>query len=216
MGTTIEQTPAPPALLTPHVVNEEPLAPEAFVEFIQQFGEERRFEYIHGWVVEMAGGSLQHGRITMNVVRALSSQVLPKGFEVMAHNLRVALDDDQSYVLPDVVVFEEPPEIEMFTDQTDVLTNPLVVFEVLSPSTRDVDTLVKGRGYRQLETLQEIVTIEQETASVTVYRRGEEETWILKDIEGLDQTLNLPSLDARLPLTDVYRGVLDEDEPETP
>lgn len=115
--------------------------------------------------------------------------------------MRVSIPTARSYFYPDVgVVCEEPRfEDEVF----DTLLNPIVVIEVLSPSTEAYDRGEKFAHYRQLTTLQEYVLIAQDQIRVEHYRRQERQ-WIFTDFEGTDEMLRLPSIKCELPLQDIY------------
>ena len=105
---------------------------------------------------------------------------------------------------PDVGVVCEDPRFE--DDVFDTLLNPIVVVEVLSPSTEAYDRGEKFAHYRQLTSLQEYVLVSQDQIRVDHYRR-QERLWIFTDIEKHDEILQLPSLQCEVPLQEIYERV---------
>ena len=99
-------------------------------------------------------------------------------------------------------------------DETqETITNPKVIFEVLSPSARDSDRGGKFELYRQLPSFQEYVLIAQDRAAVEVRRKSPDGRWIMTFYEGLDSVAKLESLDIELPLGELYEGVVLDPKP---
>ena len=163
----------------------------------------RRSEYENGEIIAMAGASGEHNQITANLVRFLGNKLDGTPCTALSQDMRVALSY-RKYYYPDVVVVCGKPEYR--DDHVDTLLNPLIVFEVLSPSTESRDRKTKLRAYRDLETLQEIVYVSQEIPLVEIYRRDGDK-WILNDFEGLDTMLILASLDCTLLLREIYSRI---------
>ncbi|MFN7935888.1 MAG: Uma2 family endonuclease [Bryobacteraceae bacterium] len=84
------------------------------------------------------------------------------------------------------------------------VSNPKVIFEILSPTTQDYDYGGKFLLYRRLPSIQEYVLVSRDQPRVEVYRRVPEEKWMLSTYEGIDGTLILESLDLRIPLNELY------------
>ena len=109
-----------------------------------------------------------------------------------------------SYCYRDVsVVCEEP---RFADDVFDTLLNPIVVVEVLSPSTEAYDRGDKFAHYRQLESLQEYILVSQDKLRVFHYTRHATQ-WIVTDFQALDQHLPLTSIQCELPLQEIYENV---------
>jgi Uma2 family endonuclease len=98
----------------------------------------------------------------------------------------------------------------------DTLTNPTVLFEVLSPSTEAYDRGRKFELYRKIESLQEYILLAQDRPFVERYvRRGN--TWVLSDLSTLDDSLQLESIGCTLALRDIYDKVeFPLEPPESP
>ena len=84
---------------------------------------------------------------------------------------------------------------------------PTVVFEMLSPTTRQTDLLRKAEEYKGVETLKHIVMVEPDVAVVLHYARGEDGTWQEIPLEGRDAVIDLGGIGEMLPLSEVYEGV---------
>jgi len=118
--------------------------------------------------------------------------------------MRVSISTAKSYFYPDVSVVCEEPRFE--DNVFDTLLNPIVVIEVLSPSTEAYDRGEKFAHYRQLTSLQEYILVAQDQIRVEHYRRQEKQ-WIFTDFEKQDEVLTLSSLQCELPLQDIYERV---------
>ena len=161
-------------------------------------------EYIKGKIIPRSSSNRAHNLINGNIVGELHTRL--KGTEcfVFANQMRVSIPAAKSYFYPDVGVVCEEPRFE--DDVFDTLLNPIVVIEVLSPSTEAYDRGEKFAHYRQLTSLQEYVLVAQDQVRVEHYRRQERQ-WILTDFQECDEILLLPSLQCELPLQDIYERV---------
>ncbi|MDE0019084.1 MAG: Uma2 family endonuclease [Candidatus Poribacteria bacterium] len=161
-------------------------------------------EYLSGEIVAMSGASNEHNLITVNTLNVLYNQLADRGCRVYASDMRVGIGAGVSYFYPDVAVVCDEPRFE--DDAFDILINPIVVIEVLSPSTEAYDRGEKSVRYRQLEPLQEYLLISQDRVHVEHYlRQGKQ--WVLSEFSTLEDVLSLVSIGAELPLRQVYRFV---------
>ncbi len=161
-------------------------------------------EYLSGEIVAMSGASLAHNLITVNTVTQLYNQLTEGGCRVFTGDMRVGIGAGVSYFYPDVTVVCDEPRFE--DDAFDTLINPQVVIEVLSDSTANYDRGEKFIRYRQLESLQEYILISQDQVHVEHYlRQGKQ--WVLSEFSALENVLPLTSIEAELPLRQIYRFV---------
>ena len=121
-----------------------------------------RHEYVKGRVYAMSGGSVRHGLITTNISTDFNNQLEETDCKVSALATRVKVEEMESYRYPDVLVY--CGEEDYVDDRTDTLGNPLVVVEVLSPSTALKDRNEKLIEYVRSNTLQEYVLVSQHEA----------------------------------------------------
>lgn len=107
---------------------------------------------------------------------------------------------------PDVTVV--CGEMRFHDDVRDMLTNPTVLVEVLSPTTEAYDRGAKFAQYRRLDALREYVLVSQTEMRVEVFTRGDDGRWTLSEAIGLDAECPLVSLGIALPLAEVYERVV--------
>ena len=108
----------------------------------------------------------------------------------------------KKYLYPDLLVYCGEPQL---TDEVeDTITNPNVIFEILSPSTTDYDQGGKFRLYQQLPSFEEYVLVSQDTPRVEVSRKTSDDTWQTTTYKVLDASFPLESLGITLPLSEIY------------
>nr|WP_103016498.1 Uma2 family endonuclease [Salinibacter ruber] len=201
--------PAPPPSIAHRVVNDEPIPAEEYLER-ERAAPQERHEYIDGWVVRVSGASIEHNFIVSNLNRELGNQLRETDCRVTTNDLRVTFPSLDKYAYPDVVAFCGEPELE--EEHLDMLYNPTLIVEVLSPTTEDYDHGKKFSRYRRIDTLQEYLLVAQDAPHVEHYVRQDDGSWRLTDTDGLDATITLPSIEAELPLDEVYLDVLEDEE----
>ena len=163
-----------------------------------------RSEYLDGEIIAMSGASYAHNLITANISGELRNRLKGSGCVVFANDMRVSIPSATSYFYPDVGVVCEEPRFE--DDIFDTLLNPIVIVEVLSPSTEAYDRGDKFAHYRQLQSLQEYILVSQDKVRVDHYVRHAAQ-WILTDFQKLDQQLPLTSIQCELPVQEIYERV---------
>jgi Uma2 family endonuclease len=167
---------------------------------------ETRSEYLNGEVFAMSGASVAHVQIVTNLVVQLGSQLKGSRCRVLSTDMRLRVSPTGLYTYPDVIVACEP--FQFADDQKDTLTNPLVIIEVLSESTKDYDRGGKFAHYRTLPTLREVLLFEQSRVHAEHYvRQPDPQRWMLAETDNRTDTLALASIGAELKLAEVYDGV---------
>ena len=160
-----------------------------------------RHEYASGSVLEVAGASDAHNRISLNLAATLLSAARGTACRVYQSDMKVRADLELFYY-PDVMVTCDPEDTENYFKQF-----PCLLIEVLSPSTEHIDKGEKLYNYCRLASLETYVLVSQERRRLEVYRRLQDGGWRYDVLEGKDALeLNCPPL--RLTLEDVYRDVL--------
>lgn len=162
-------------------------------------------EYYNGQIVAMSGASRSHNRITVDITIQLGNQLMNSACEVFASEMRVRTSPEISYFYPDVIVVCGEPRFE--DDTFDTLLNPMLVIEVLSPSTAAFDRGEKFEHYKQIASLQEYILVSQNNVRVEHYRRQGSQ-WIHNTFEHLEDMLPLASIECTLPLRAIYRRVM--------
>lgn len=162
-----------------------------------------RHEYFAGEVFSQAGGTRRHSLIGANVLRAIGNFLEDRECEAHGSDMRVLIEATGYHAYPDVSVACSP--IQGGAD--DVLTNPILIVEVLSPSTADLDRGTKFNHYRQIPSLLEYLVFWQDEARAEQHTRTSEGLWLLRDISGVDQMIQLSSIGLLLPLGTAYKKV---------
>lgn len=168
---------------------------------------EMRHEYLGGCVYAMAGESPEHSTIRFNLAGILHAQLRDSPCRGFSPNMKVRTDEGGLYAYPDLMVVCGEPG---FHDQRrDVVVNPTVIFEVLSPSTESYDRGEKFLRYStQIATLTDYLLVSQAKALIEHYSRQPDGTWLYSTVSGLSETLSLASIDCRLPLEEIYSRVI--------
>ena len=178
------------------------LTPEEYL--IQERQRDCRSEYRNGEVVAMAGASPPHNRIVANLIGELHQQLKGKPCDVYPSDLKTRVTA-MRYAYPDVIVVCGEPVFD--SEASDVLTNPTVIFEVLSASTEANDRGEKFADYQQSASLQEYVLIAQDKVSVERYTRQASGLWLYERLAQREDTLTLSSVSASLHLDEIYYRV---------
>ena len=165
----------------------------------------RKSEYYRGEIFAMAGGSINHNRIARNVCNALTQAFDKRPCEAFISDVRLWLEHAKLYTYPDVMVICGEPKF--VPERTDTLTNPLVIVEVLSPSTQLYDCNSKFLFYRGLETLQDYLLIEQDKIYLDYYHKLGPNEWHLKTYEAQADFIRLEAIEVELSVEQIYARV---------
>lgn len=157
--------------------------------------QERKYEFADGSISPFPGGTLRHEVIVANVIVGLHS-VLGSG-RVLGSGMKIVTPSSSRY--PDVVVLAEGHEAD---PTSTVMREPIVVIEVLSPSTQSVDRGAKLDEYRSIASLEAYVLIDSRKRWVQVVRRHEAE-WVVS-LPFASGEITLPSLAIVLTVEAVY------------
>ncbi|GAB4459592.1 MAG: Uma2 family endonuclease [Armatimonadaceae bacterium] len=177
-----------------------------------------RHEFLEGQVFRMPGGSPTHNMIVVDTTVALSIALQRAGVgDVLGSDQKVAVGGTR-YRYPDVTVIGTEPQF----DENNALLNPVLLVEVLSPSTEREDRTDKFRDYQQLRSLRHYILIEQDRVSVTHFEKMMGELWaIVGDYTEISANLQIRVSDVpvSVPLASVYRraslaSAAEENEPE--
>lgn len=180
-----------------HVTPDEYLAAERLSDY--------RSEYLDGGVYPMTGASANHGRIVVNVATELVLQLRERDCDVLVVDMKVRLQESRKFFYPDVVVL--CGELQFHDERKDIITNPALVVEVLSPSTEGFDRGAKFEAYQAIESLKEYLLVSQDKPRVEQFVRNDSGKWTYAAVEGLESSLALPSIDCTLNLSAVYKRV---------
>jgi Uma2 family endonuclease len=176
------------------------------VEFLAWEREQpARHEFFRGEVFAMAGGSPRHNALSSRLNAALRVAFGDRGCEVFSSDQRIGFGAGERYVYPDVTVV--CGRIALEPGSTDVITNPILLVEVLSGSTEQYDRGLKWEGYQRVESLTDYVLVSQTEPRIEHYRRETGELWIYRAL-GPGQRLVVGGT-VELDLDAIFAGVFD-------
>jgi Uma2 family endonuclease len=167
-----------------------------------------RHEYRDGEIVEMSGGSETHSAIASNFLIFLGFLLRDTDFRVYNGDLRVWIPEYNCGTYTDLMVVEGQPELN--GDRQDEILNPLLIVEVLSPSTEAYDRGEKFRKYRSIPSFREYLLVSQTEPYIEQFYnpdRQRSDHWQWQVHAGIDRAIVLPSLGVEIPLAEIYRRV---------
>jgi Uma2 family endonuclease len=150
-------------------------------------------------LLDLAGSSPAHAALSMRVGRLLGNALDEEG-PCTVYSSDAYVKVVQEHVHPDVTVACGEQE-----EGSKYITNPIVVVEVLSPSTEQRDRGEKMQDYQALPSVQEYLLVGSETKSIELYRRTEDSWQYYRFHEG--DTIELTSIGVSFAFDRVYRGI---------
>jgi len=181
----------------PRLTPEEYLATERLAQ--------TKSEYYDGEVFAMAGAGLNHNRIVINLIASLRDGLRGRDCEVLGSDMRLLVSDTGLYTYPDVTVVCGKPILA--DAQSDILTNPLLIIEVLSESTKDYDRGGKFHQYMRVPSLQEYLTVSQTEMLIDHNVRQADNSWVIREVTPTNGKVPLRSLGVELDFADIYDKV---------
>jgi len=179
------------------------ITPEQYLELERKA--EFKSEYFSGRMFAMSGGSDAHSLIGGNVHALLWSQLRKGSCLTFNSDMKVRVNATGLYTYPDVSVVCGDAR---YTDgQRDMIENPGVIVEVLSPSTEAYDRGEKFVHYQGLSSLTDYLIISQETMRVEQYVRQTDDRWLLSMHSGPQASVKIASISCELHLAEVYERV---------
>jgi Uma2 family endonuclease len=164
-----------------------------------------KHEYFKGEVFAMSGASNEHNDIAYNINRIVAPFLHGKGCKIYGSDFRIHIPENSLFTYPDFSIV--CGKAETTTVYTDNLTNPAVLIEILSPSTRDYDRGSKFQMYRSIKTLQEYVLVDSTSVSVELYRRQSDHSWEFTEFTQLSDSFLIAAIGLTFPLKDLYYDV---------
>lgn len=179
---------------------------EAYLQ-LDQNTPDTKYEYLDGVARLMAGGSVEHDRITRNIANAIDEHFASGPCTVFGPEVQtlvgVKSNGRPDYYYPDVVVSCNVADRRRGNK---LIQSPRIVVEVLSPGTEYIDRGRKLKTYKACPTVQEILLVSQFARHVEVYRRGEDDTWTYT-LYGPDGGIELTSVDVYITMDEIYKNI---------
>ena len=169
---------------------------------------ETKSEFHDGQVFAMSGGSLNHSLIAADMIAILRSQK-PEGCRIFTSDLRIKVAASGLVTYPDCGAFCGEPQFS--GDRQDVLLNPMLIVEVLSPSTEGYDRGKKFESYRTIPSFREYLLVHQDRRHVEHYSRRDDGSWLLREHVGEGASVMIGRLGISISLADLYASALNVD-----
>jgi Uma2 family endonuclease len=178
--------------------------------FALELASEERYEFWNGEVFSMSGASLAHNQIARNIGTKLDTELRARGCQSFPADLRVKVPTYPPYRYPDLTALCGQPEIERIGG-LDMLVNPALIVEVLSPSTEAFDRGDKFTHYKSIASFSEYILVAQHRPHVSQFVRQENGVWSFMEFNDMSDSVRCASVPCVLALNEIYRDVVFED-----
>lgn len=174
--------------------------PEAYLDL--EINSPERHEYRSGEIIPMTGGNPNHNEL-MSIFNALLRVSLRgQPYSIFIADQRLWIPDFKIYTYPDVMVISRPVQLQ--EGRKDTVTNPLMIAEVLSQSTKNYDKDEKFAAYRSIPSFQEYLLIDQYQIKVEHYYKAQANQWVFSEYKTREDSVQLTSLPCEISLADLY------------
>ncbi len=163
-----------------------------------------RHEFYQGEIFAMTGGTFNHAKVSLNISTCLQTQLHGKPCQPMNSDMRVQTPSGLD-TYPDISIYCGQPELD---DKQHTLLNPVVIIEVLSPSTRNDDRGKKFTLYRSIPCLQDYILVEPEQYLVEHFRKIDHGDWVFHEYLQISDQVQITAIDQPLSLSDIYEGIV--------
>lgn len=178
--------------------------PEAYLS--QEENSEVRHEYLDGEIIPMTGGTPNHNEIAGNFYIVLKTALKNQNAKVYITDLRLWIPDYNVYTYPDIMVIKGQPLL--VENRNDTVTNPTLIIEILSKSTKNYDTGDKFDYYCSLTTFEEYILVDQYKYDVKHYSKQTDQQWLLTTYHSQEDRFPLTSFEIEAKLSEIYEGII--------
>lgn len=161
-----------------------------------------KHEYIDGEIIEMTGGTPNHNEICLNLATTLKTRLRGQNAKVYMTDLRLWIPSYQVYTYPDIMVIKGQPIL--VENRQDTITNPSLIIEVLSKSTKNYDQGDKFDYYCSLATFQEYILVDQYQYHVKHYTKQTDQQWLITTYHSQNDSFSLISFNCEVKLREIY------------
>jgi Uma2 family endonuclease len=162
-------------------------------------------EYIDGLIIPMAGGSTNHNQIAVNLSTELNFAFKKLDYRVFMSDVRLWIPRKRIYTYPDIMIV--PREAEYFNNRSDTITNPQVIIEILSDSTKGYDREGKFEAYRTLPNFVEYLLVNQSRVQIEQFSKITNKHWSLHEYDDEDAAVTLTSVEFQVSIADIYNKI---------
>jgi Uma2 family endonuclease len=162
-----------------------------------------KHEYYKGEIFAMAGVGPRHNVIFSNLFGDIAFRLKDNPCRPYGSDMRIHIPENTLFTYPDISII--CGDIIPSPDDEDTATQPSVLIEILSPSTRDYDRGGKFKLYRDIPTLKEYILVDSEAISIEVFRLDPHDHWVLEEYKDPGETLTIQTVGLSIPLQDIYK-----------
>jgi Uma2 family endonuclease len=169
-------------------------------------------EYHDGEIRPMTGGTTNHNKLALNFCRKFPLTINDQDYEIFINDVRLWISQTRRYFYPDIMVIQGEPAYQ--GDNKTVVTNPILVIEVLSNSTKNYDLGGKFLYYRSIPEFREYILIDQYSYHIEQFAKNPNDKWELTEYDSKESILVLESVEFQISLKDIYARINFEPQAE--
>jgi Uma2 family endonuclease len=163
-----------------------------------------KHEYFEGEIFAMSGTKVPHNIITSNFLGILSNKMKGSDCQPFGSDQRVHIEKNTLFTYPDISII--CGDIKTLNDDDWNILNPIVLIEVLSPSTKNYDRGEKFKLYREIDSLKEYILVDSRSVFIEDFFVNDQKNWELKEYKDSGETLQLHALPISVILKEIYDG----------
>jgi Uma2 family endonuclease len=164
-----------------------------------------KHEYYQGEIFAMSGASLKHNEVFSNLFGEIQGKLKGKSCKPYGSDLRIHVPKNSLYTYPDISIICD--KANLTDDKFDTATNPAVIIELLSKSTRNYDRFEKFSLYRDITSLKEYILVDTQKIHIENYVRNADNTWQLTDYKVISDNLIITAVNISVSIADIYAGL---------
>jgi Uma2 family endonuclease len=169
-------------------------------------------EYHDGEIIPITGGTTNHNKLARNFYKKFPLTINNQDYEIFINDVRLWISQTRRYFYPDIMVIQGEP-VYQGSNQT-VVTNPILVIEVLSNSTKNYDLGGKFLYYRSIPEFREYILIDQYSYHIEQFAKNSNDKWELTEYDSEESILVLESVEFQISLKDIYDRIIFESQAE--
>jgi Uma2 family endonuclease len=163
-----------------------------------------KHEYYRGEVFAMSGAKPRHNVIAKNLMRDIATALRGKPCQPYGSDMRINIPENTLFTYPDISII--CGEVVPSGYDEDTATEPIVIIEILSESTRGYDRISKFQLYRDIPALREYILIDSESIHIEAFRINSNNHWELEEYKTISGELVIPSVQVNVPIAFIYEG----------
>lgn len=166
---------------------------------------ELKHEYVDGCIVEKDGETIEHNDIVSNLIGEVGTFLKNKDYRIYPSAFRLTTPASKSFFYPDVTIVYGKPLLQ--PNIFDTLINPIIIFEIMSEGTENIDRGYKFFHYQHIPSLQEYVLIDSREYVIDIVCRQANGAWKFEKYFSTDKQIHLASINCTLSFDDIYYRV---------